>query len=508
MIALPELHNLIRSLNKPEKRFFKLLSATENHTTEKSIELFDYIEKINDKDDIYYKAGLRSELDTSPGNLKIVFDLILKSQRSYYSETITGFSLSDDMANVKILFEKAQYKQCRKMLKTVKEKAFNNEKFSYLLEIIDLEKQLLKADAFGSDYQANYNELRKQKEDIIKQERNLGIYYRLYAQLRLQIKSNSIKVADTKPGFFENFLKNEFLNDPGKALSVRALFLLFKCRALCYEGLHLHDPYLEQLTELKNFLHKNPFVFYEMPRQYIDVLFSLGKAYIEKKDYLNGKKTISEIQALLNSKKLSGLDLRVKLEAYCFNLQLLLLMFTGDFTEARNLAESIVEFIRRNEKIFNKEDKSMLLYNLTNLYIYDTDFSSAAKILKQIKAETDKNARWDHKLYSKIQELVICFEQKEFQKMALINNTLKVLVKDKQFTTTTEKKFIDCFAAFDSDKKPEEIQKKFGVLYKELSGETKHDKVKRLNFNYFNFVAYAGYKANADKLQELVIKTL
>ncbi|MGZ4043418.1 MAG: hypothetical protein ACXVO9_09455, partial [Bacteroidia bacterium] len=107
MIALPELHNLIRSLNKPEKRFFKLLSSTENFKVDKAIALFDYIEKINENDDVYFKTEKDKRIDTGIENLRLLYKLILKSQRNFYSESITGFTLNDELANLKILFEKA-----------------------------------------------------------------------------------------------------------------------------------------------------------------------------------------------------------------------------------------------------------------------------------------------------------------------------------------------------------------------------------------------------------------
>lgn len=507
MIALPELHNLIKTLNKPEKRFFKLLAGTEDISVERSIQLFDHIEKVNDRDDIYYKVAQQQDLDVSPENLKNLFHLILKSQRSYYSETITGFTLSDGMANVKILFEKAQYKQCRKMLRSVKEKAYENEKFSYLLEIIDLEKKLLKSDAFANVYQTDYAELKKQKAAVVEQERNMSAYYRMYAKLRFQSKNNSIKTSGNK-SFYTSFLNNEFLKFEKKALSLKARFLLLNCKALCFEGLHLKDDFCAILRDLKNFMGEHPLIFEEMPRQYIDVLYNLGYVYLEKKDFTQSKKIISEIQSLANSKKLLGVDLQVKLCAYSYNLQLLLLMYTQKINEAKELSEIITGFIGKNPTILNKEDKSVLFYNLTNFFIYHADFDAAARLLNLSKTGNDKNARWDLKIYSKIQELIICFEKNEWQKVILLINSLKALVDEKQLTTPTEKKFIACFNSFHS--KPDElnIQKKFKTLYAELLKEAENDKIKRLHFSYFNFLAYTGYKAGEGRLSELITKNL
>lgn len=285
MIALPELHNLIRSLNKPEKRFFKLLSATEKDSVEEAVALFDFIEKINDKDDLYYRTEKETRIDTSAENLSHLYHLILNSQRNFYSETITSFCINDELSNLKILFEKAQYKQCRKMIKSVKEKALESEKFNYLLEILELEKQLLSIEVLGEEYAIQYKKLQEQQQNFIEHEKNVGTYYQLYAKLRFQIKSNSLKGKKNQDAFFETFLEDPKISDPKNALSKKSMFLLLKCRALCYNALKQQELRCRQLVELKTFMQKDRLIFDEMPRQYMDVLYSLANTYIEQNEF-------------------------------------------------------------------------------------------------------------------------------------------------------------------------------------------------------------------------------
>jgi len=159
MIALAELHKLIHMMNKPEKRFFKLMCATETVKIDTAVRLFDLVEKTKDNEDIYFITDQDNLADLSAGNLDLLYQLILKSQRSFYSETIGHFSMNDELSNLKILFEKAQYRQCRKMIRSLKDEALRHEKFNYLLEITDLEKDLLKTEANHPDFAALHKEL-------------------------------------------------------------------------------------------------------------------------------------------------------------------------------------------------------------------------------------------------------------------------------------------------------------------------------------------------------------
>ncbi|MCE3229369.1 MAG: hypothetical protein K0S32_3920 [Bacteroidetes bacterium] len=506
MIALPELHNLIRSLNKPEKRFFKLLSATEKMPVDKAIALFDFIEKINDKDDLYYRTERETRIDISMENLNLLYNLILNSQRNFYSETITSFSINDELSNLKILFEKAQYKQCRKMIKPVKEKALESEKFNYLLEILELEKQLLSIEVLGEEYSIQYKKLQEQQQNFIDHEKNVGTYYQLYARLRFQIKSNSLKGKKNQDAFFEAFLEDPKIKNPKNALSKKSMFLLMKCRALCYNALRHQEQRCKQLVDLKAFMQKDQLIFDEMPRQYMDVLYSLANTYIEQSEFSQAKKILSEIQGLINSRKIIGIDLVIKLQSYSYNAELLLLMSTGKFKEAADLAQTIYEFVLNNDTVFNKEDKSVLLYNLTNFYIYNNNYTTAQGLVDIVRTTTDKNARWDLKYYSRIQEMVICYELKEYSKLSLINNSIKALMKEKVFTTATETTFISFFNEIADNPTLNVPEKRYSVLYKELKNYLNTEEDRWVNFFYFNFLAYAGYKAGEGHTKDLIIK--
>jgi len=506
MIALAELHNLIKSLNKPEKRFFKLLSATEKGKVDKAIALFDFIEKSDESEDIYYKTDKDNKVDVSLNNLELLYNLILKSQRNFYSEAITAFSLNDELSNIKILFEKAQYKQCRKMVKPLKERALVNEKFNYLLEILELEKNLLKAEAYNINYAEGYDSLLKQQDKFTQQEKNVGDYYQLYARLKYQIKNNILNGKKKSSSFYEDFLKLPDIKDLKKAHSKKARLILLKCRALCYTALKNYDARCKQLLELKYFVSENEFLFDEMPRHYIDILYNLANCYIEMNQPAKVKAILAEMLAIINSRKIIGIDLTIKLRSYAFNIELLILTYTAKYKEAFDLSLTINQFIAVNDKIFNKEDKSVLLFNLTNFYIYNYNYAHAEKTLEKLLLESDKKGRWDLKCYSRIQQLILCFELKQYSKLPLINDILKNLVKENVFTNPGEIRSIEFFDEIVTDGIRDVPEKQFKILNNELRSLMGNKEENWSNFFYFNLFAYSAYKSGAGEIKDIIHK--
>jgi len=502
MISLPELHTIINSLNKPEKRFFKLLSATEGSNIDKALALFDFIERVNEKEDVLAKAKKVSRIDISAGNMNVLFELILKSQRNFYSETITGFAITDEIANLKILVEKAQHKQCRKMLKKVKGNAIANEKFSTLLHILDLEKQLLATELLEKSYKEEYEKLNRERDKFIELEKNISAYYSLYARLRYELKNSRITERKNEQKFYRDLLKDPLIKNPALALCKKSLFLLHKCRSLCYGALGEQQLKITQLLDLKVFMQKHDLIFNEMPRQYLDVLFNLGNCHIDQKKPHLAKNVLSEMILLLNSKKVTATDLEIKLRAYIYILELLILTSAGKLTNAGELAETILEFLNKNEAVVNREDKAILLFNLTSFNIYKGDYKRADETLDMLRKQGDRNSRQDIISYSLMQELIIRFELKEYSKLQLVHSALNTLIKQDVFKHPTEIKFIRFFNNITSKTTSIPSSGNFLNLYKEIHKQLPAQNTTTSLFFYYQ--AYISCKAGHGTMQEFL----
>ncbi len=83
-----ELFDLIKSLTKSEKRFFKLQSALQSGD-KNYVRLFDLIDKMSEYDEENVKKTFKGEkfIKHLPSEKNHLYKLILKALRSYYGET-------------------------------------------------------------------------------------------------------------------------------------------------------------------------------------------------------------------------------------------------------------------------------------------------------------------------------------------------------------------------------------------------------------------------------------
>ena len=132
-----ELYSLIKSLTKSEKRFFKLNSTLQ--AGEKNyLKIFDFIEKQKKYDEDDLKANFAKEtfIKHLPSEKNHLYKLILKSLRSYYSDHSVSSQLKQEIKNVEILYRKALYKECNKLVLRAKTLAEEYEKFYYWFELL------------------------------------------------------------------------------------------------------------------------------------------------------------------------------------------------------------------------------------------------------------------------------------------------------------------------------------------------------------------------------------
>ena len=140
-----QLFNLIKTLSKGEKRFFKLYaSRLGNSSDKKFIVLYNAIEKqkIYNEDQILLK-----EKDLNPkqfSNLKAhLYYQILKSVKLCNSSKLENLKITELIDYIRILYNKCLYKECVKMIDKAKALALENDRSVLLLEILDLEKLVI-----------------------------------------------------------------------------------------------------------------------------------------------------------------------------------------------------------------------------------------------------------------------------------------------------------------------------------------------------------------------------
>src|SRR5829696_3894543 len=131
------LFQLIHSLQKAEKRAFKLY-ATRNSSNEdlKIIQLFDAIDKMSEYDDVVLLKKLQFTKKEQLANRKThLYKQILASLRLLETTNNIDIQLHEQLDHARILYNKGLYLQRLKILDKAKENAKQNNQYSFLVPI-------------------------------------------------------------------------------------------------------------------------------------------------------------------------------------------------------------------------------------------------------------------------------------------------------------------------------------------------------------------------------------
>ena len=138
------LFQLVKSLEKSEKRHFKLyIKRSSGNEDLKIVRLFDALDKITIYDEKFLLKRLVGVTKPQLANLKThLYKQILASLRLLKSNDSLDLQLTEQFDYAHILYKKGLFLQSLRILDRVKEIAKANQKFNFLPQTIALEKRI------------------------------------------------------------------------------------------------------------------------------------------------------------------------------------------------------------------------------------------------------------------------------------------------------------------------------------------------------------------------------
>ena len=139
MAQFDSLHQLIHSLSKTEKKYFKDFSGQGNY-----IRLFDAINNQNEYDEqkLLKKFSEEPFVKSFSVAKNYLYEAILKSLRAYQAGKLMDDVSYEKLQNLKILNEKGLYDRLENQLQKLKQLCYDYELYPRLLEVIAFETTL------------------------------------------------------------------------------------------------------------------------------------------------------------------------------------------------------------------------------------------------------------------------------------------------------------------------------------------------------------------------------
>jgi hypothetical protein len=485
------LFELINSMNKSEKRYFKLQSSLQ--AGEKIyLDLFNALEKA----DSFIEKDFREQHSNEKFVKNFAFHknhlyrLIIKSLVSYNSGSSVDTKIMMLIAECRILFSKALFQRYFRAIQKAKALAIKYERFGYLLQIIDMEKIIVRKEELNK---AGIDSRHKEVQETIAKIKNSFEYSRLAGLLLENYRQYGLTRGEAQKSLLDDIIKDKIMQNPSMALSSKAKESYYRVKELYAAVRADHNEVFDALRSRYSIVTRNPAPFNDLIIHYSsDILYSLMETSlrINKPDEAAGYlKAITELKI---TSKDAACDIEIFSEFVPFRINIL----KGEFTKAGRMIPKLEGLLKkfRNKMLIDTE--LSIMYYIIKCRISEEKFAEALKASNNLSSHPFLFKRADYESYLKILYLIIHFELKNYDLLKyIIISTYRFLYK-KEKLFKVELLVLQFIRGLPKVKSEHDLQFIFTRMAKQLQ-KLKTDKFERNAFEYFDFAGWVNKKIAA-----------
>ena len=405
------LFQLIKSLEKAEKRHFKLyIKRSSGKEDLKIVRLFDALDKQKEYDEQLLLKKLTVVTKPQLANLKThLYKQLLASLRLLKSADSLDLQLNEQFDYAHILYKKGLYLQSLRILERAKETAKANQKFNFLPQIIALEKRIENLHITRS-MQNRAEQLSAEANEV---SRHIDIVARL-SNLSLQLYSWFIKYGHARNEKDEKgvkkFMKENLPTDAWQQTGF-------------YERLYLYQSYTWYAFIRQDFLQYYRYtkkwvdLFKEQPLMirvetghYIKGLHSLLNAHFDLRNYRKFEPTLRKFEKLAQTDRVKENDsFRIQAFIYLTQARINQHFMLGTFKQGLSLVPGIEEKLFNYSLFIDRHRELVLNYKIAMLYFGSGDYATSIDYLQKIINEK-ADLRQDLQCYARLLHLMAHYE--------------------------------------------------------------------------------------------------
>ena len=473
-----ELFDLIKSMSGSEKRYFKL-NVSHQKGNKNYLVLFDTIE--NQK--VFDEQELRKILKDKnvSRNLTItknyLYKLIIKILTQFRNESSIDLKLNLILSKSKLMYEKGLFPQFFKTVKAGKDAALRYERFTILLNFIELEKILIKKDEIGKK---NMDLIYVYESKILEWIKLTSHYKRIITNLFLIMRINGIvrnkdtdlKISEYCSGFDAD---EQIKNIPVRTRQSILLAKYLECR--------LRGEFKESIKYCRSrfkLVINNPDVFRDDlldPR-----LDSLGLLITSALKFNN----IAEAKSVFNKlKKLTGNNEDIDITLTDFDIKLSEYIESENKNNGNLLIPAIENYLRihKGKVLINTEN--YFRFNIAKFYFMTENYLSALDRINEFLKSKHTKLTPEYESYSRILNIMIHYELGNYSLLKYLIPTTRKFLTNKKKYFKYESEILRSVKKLVSLKEETTVNKCFNELFKKLL-LLKKDKYERNAFVYFD----------------------
>ena len=405
------LFQLIKSLEKAEKRHFKLyIKRSSSREDLKVIQLFDAIDKGKDYDEKIILKKLPGIEKPQFANLKThLYKELLASLRLLKSSDSIELQLHEQLDYARILYNKGLYLQSLKILEKVKGLAKSYHQESFLIQVISLEKKIetlhitRSGEGAADRLTAEANEVNNQRNEITALS-NLALQlYQWY------VKHGHARNAKDEKGV-KQFFKENLHVDIKKTKGFYQLLYLYQ--SYCWYAFIRQDflMYYQYGKKWVDLFDRDPLMITVETGHYIKGMHNLLTANFNLRNFKQFDNYLYRFERFTFSKAANRHDnFRMQAFVYLTSARINQHLMKGSFGEGLKLVPAIEAGLEEFDMYIDRHRVLVIQYKTALLYFGNGNYAESIDHLQKI-INGPVDMRIDLQCYARLLHLMAHFE--------------------------------------------------------------------------------------------------
>lgn len=434
---------LIKSLNRSEKRYFRMFVSV-NQSDKNHIQLFDFLDRMKTYDEALLRKKFRGKtfLNQLHVTKNYLTRLILKSLRNYHARSSVAARIKDHLRDVEILYQRQLYTLAGKALRSAERLAEKYDRQSDLLDVYHWQRRLMLISKDPALRTRSLNTIIDNERRCLDKLSTQNAYWELTGNIISQLGPFEGSDDRAAPP------AHPLLSDPARADSFQSRLLYYYCLQNYFFMRGDHSRAVGAIISLTDYLEARPELIREQPESYITTVNNLIGLYLRLKQYAEVPELLRKIRAIpktYNIRVNSPLQQQKLLQTY--NVELELYRDIGDSASGIALINEIEGLLNKPRQLMPETYRLLFYYQFSYHYFLEKSYERSLHWLNEIFRFPFKNPRSDIISYAHLLRLIIHFELGNMTILKyLVDACRRFLKKKKSGIRIFEKSLLQFFA--------------------------------------------------------------
>lgn len=429
----PHVYDLIQTLSKAEKRFFRLFSRSVGGQAEMGyLDLFDILENM----ETYQEAELLEQVSdrSYSGHISTtrnrLFNQILRSQRALKAGRSVDSQLRMVLEEVEILYQRGLYKPSEKKVRKALKLARKYEKESLMLDLLDWYWRLKQKDGIDEQkrsLEVHLNEHKACLERISLQNR---LKYH-FEQSRMLIRLMPNPRAEDEKAAYTSLLGHPELSTPPPSERVLSTIYFHLSHGLCQLALgdlnlayhHLHTSQ-KTWDEHPHFVPEYTELYLASINIFVNILFVFPEHLGDFPEVIGKLRNVPKVDS----------HTRVQLEWVAFHQELIYSMNFRSPRQTTTLISEIEDWIQRSVNRIPTTHQLGFFYNFSAFFFMQGSWEEANRWVIRILHLPEGPERQDIRDFARLFQTILQFELGNYDlNEYLVRSTYRYMTRNRRY---------------------------------------------------------------------------